>query len=696
MTPVRQLIRQPLRTVAALLILILASMFLSLSFGTWMSARQTAQEIQAGFVTIALPTNQMKALETDLGNGQIAYSYESVLTPEMQQWLETLPGTNAAVKGIYRQQFVSAYSPALTGQVSAQNSGCYQWILDVPYNDAAFVVQITEIQRAENILNDVDGGMVWANLTATVEETVLLHPGYTPRHILRLSCVFASQAELEALQEGSRYLVYGSNYVDQELELRESLAESCQCTSEEIDWGNISTDVQAEIADLKAHGEADADNIVAKYLREDGASLLTQEDLDCIDSASLNVQNAAMWCADSDVCFGPDGMQTTVSMAEATACPTIVPLTGSVEDFLASPEAYAWNAALEQAKIRQQCVPMLGTDLLESMFSFHQQETTIVDGRSFTQAEYEAGSRVCIISQTSALASGLQVGDSISLQPYWGAMPFLEHSANLTAQPYSHALGFAGEPERYEIVGLYRQSNQWSMDSGYSFTPNTVLVPNKALSCQTLTGQTGVLYGLVLENGGIEAVKAAVAAQGYPEDTLLYYDNSYDSFSETLDGFQKSAVQLLFEAGMAWFAILVLYLVLFVRSQRKNAGLMLSLGAGRRNTQRFIWTISLLPVVTASILGAITAGVLLKHITLAVFSNAREAMDLAFSAGSTVGQMELLSQKLTVLPWTVILPAVFQPLVYGLAVWIVAWCTARNTPSTLLCKKRSQSISCMV
>lgn len=237
---------------------------------------------------------------------------------------------------------------------------------------------------------------------------------------------------MEALQEGGRYLVYGSDYVDQELEFRISLAELGQCTPEEIDWGNISTDVQAEIADLKAHGEADADHIVAKYLREDGATLLTQEGLDCIDSASLSVQNAAMWCADGDVCFGPDGMQTTVSMAEATACPTIMPLTGSVEDFLASPEADAWNDTLEQAKIRQQCVPVLGTDLLESMFSFHQQETTIVDGRSFTQAEYETGSRVCIISQTSALASGLQVGDSISLQPYWGAMPFLEHSANLT------------------------------------------------------------------------------------------------------------------------------------------------------------------------------------------------------------------------------------------------------------------------
>lgn len=140
---------------------------------------------------------------------------------------------------------------------------------------------------------------------------------------------------------------------------------------------------------------------------------------------------------------------------------------------------------------------------------------------------------------------------------------------------------------------------------------------------------------------------------------------------------------------MAWFAILALYLVLFVHSQRKNAGLMLSLGAGRRNTRWFIWTISLLPVVTASILGAIAAGVFLKHITLAVFSNARETMDLAFSASSVVRQMEPLSQKLTVLPWTVILPAVFQPLVYGLTVWIAVWRMVRNTLSALLRNKRS-------
>lgn len=179
MTPVRQLIRQPLRTVAALLILILASTFLSLSFGVWMSARQTTQKIQAGFVTIALPTNQVKTSETDLGNGQIAYSHESVLTPEMQQWLETLPETNAAVKGIYQQQFVSAYSPALTVRVSAQDSGLLSMDIGAPYQMLHLLVQITEIQREENIPGGLDGGMIRANLTATVEETVLLHPGYT-------------------------------------------------------------------------------------------------------------------------------------------------------------------------------------------------------------------------------------------------------------------------------------------------------------------------------------------------------------------------------------------------------------------------------------------------------------------------------------------------------------------------------------
>lgn len=52
---------------------------------------------------------------------------------------------------------------------------------------------------------------------------------------------------------------------------------------------------------------------------------------------------------------------------------------------------------------------------------------------------------------------------------------------NLCAQPYCSRVGFTGDSQTYEIIGIYRQSNLWEADS-YSVTPNTVFVPNASLA----------------------------------------------------------------------------------------------------------------------------------------------------------------------------------------------------------------------
>ena len=67
MNTLHQLIRQPFRTIAALILLCLAEAFLCLSFGVLLSAKASTDKIANSFVTIALPTSRTERMEMDIG-----------------------------------------------------------------------------------------------------------------------------------------------------------------------------------------------------------------------------------------------------------------------------------------------------------------------------------------------------------------------------------------------------------------------------------------------------------------------------------------------------------------------------------------------------------------------------------------------------------------------------------------------------
>ena len=129
--------------------------------------------------------------------------------------------------------------------------------------------------------------------------------------------------------------------------------------------------------------------------------------------------------------------------------------------------------------------PVVGVDSLRAVSQFATLDAVLTQGRSFTQAELDAGAKVCVISEALAAANGLSLGDQMTIQYYEtdGALNgnmVPQKLANPAAAYYSPRLGFSGEPASYEIVGLYRQRDQWSYGI-QSFTPNTVFVPNSVM-----------------------------------------------------------------------------------------------------------------------------------------------------------------------------------------------------------------------
>src|SRR5699024_4592883 len=242
--------------------------------------------------------------------------------------------------------------------------------------------------------------------------------------------------------------------------------------------------------------------------------------------------------------------------------------------------------------------PILGTSCLESVYQFHQSEAVITQGRSFTQAEYETGAKVCVLSEGLAENSGLHLGDSFTISQF-GYSPLL--SRNLTALQtnpqgrannplpvwYADSLGFLSEDETYTIVGLYRQEEQWD-DGSYAFTPNTVFIPAAAQPLGASCCPAGVYLSAVIENGGEAAVLASPQGTDL-EERFVTFSQGYAQAAAAVSALRLSAWKLFGGAALVWVLVAVLFLTLYQAREKRNIGIMRSLGAPRAACRRALF-----------------------------------------------------------------------------------------------------------
>ena len=674
-----KLIRQPIRTIAFLLMLSLASTFACLGFGVQLSAQTTLESIEGGFVTIALPTNKTEMVEYKLENGGVHYFEQSVITPDMWKYIQDLPRSEGPVLQAVQQEYASAWIPELKSITSAKEEESYHTGLNRPYDNALLVVKLTEIGAVDT--QSLPGKLV-VSVKAELVDTILLHEDFEPRSHLTLHCTFASDAEYQYadLQIGEQYIVYGQGYIDFDLDLRNNLATLLKLGVNEISWDHISYDVEEYFPGNSEYA--------AVYVHGDKAVGLKEADLQTIGTAAMYIQNSAdSYNADFHL---PDinGNESEYTAAELLTSPTITHLNTTLDDFLNQDSNILWRTALEETAIRYKSFPVIGTDYLESMYLFQQMESSVVEGRSFSENEYTNGEKVCVISEAVAQASGITIGDTISLSYYWGANPHDElarqGTSNLMAQSYSEKLGFSEQDEVYTVIGIYRQSNRWSQ-SLYSFTPNTIFVPTASINVPTYTAKTGVYYTLVVENGRIDDVTQLLVEQGYPEDTLFFFDNGYSEIAGTLQNFNKSAIQIFAASSATWIVVLAAYIVFFVFRQQKTAGLLLSLGAGKKKTRRSIILTSMIPILLATVIGAICSTMLLEQTMTKVFASVEDTFDTAFS-GTSVGGHIGVDIAVTTLPETAAYASCLQILISLVTCYLCAYFISRKNPRVLIRK----------
>ena len=269
----------------------------------------------------------------------------------------------------------------------------------------------------------------------------------------------------------------------------------------------------------------------------------------------------------------------------------------------------SWRMAMESIQTNNHSVSVLAVDSVEGMLEFASGRTQITQGRSISQEEYRDGAAVCLISETLARESGLNVGDTLPLSLYEkekNLMPTTVGDSDPTASYYLPQRGFQQETE-YTVIGLYRQSSEWGKTVA-SFTPNSVLTPKKSVTCAMETGSSAIeaspsgLWGtMVLQNGTAGQMEARLKENNLA-GTVTYYDQGYSEIVESLDGFSRVSRTVLWVGLALWVVVLAAYCVLFPLQEGKTALRMWTLGTVKRDITGSIWLSSAAVAVIGTVI----------------------------------------------------------------------------------------------
>ena len=738
----RQLLRQPIKFLAGLILMTVAAAILCVCVGQALAAKNTADVLDRRFTTVAIP-----AVSSSVNEDWIVVS-DVMLPKDTRQWLEETAQSNSkVVKTVARHGIISAHIPELTPLNFTQSSYVPETIHDgvlvsaskavfynhrprpegVPYSCAMLVVTLGEIgapvAQTQSVYHEIrslddfpsmGAYLDWYNnvaketiimgytvsLAGTVTEVVSLQEGYRdPTGMTaRLTMTAPTLEELEALdlQPGESYLVYGMDYYDEDWALRGELADARNMHPIQIDAFDPDRMHYLTEAERQRLSNLYPD-AVAKY---DGRVYLSQDQYDRVNAISLSLRMPVTMVnyeilrdengilqeirvkpdityTDRDgetVVMSPEGYMTRYQI------PTIARLEGTVDDFLKSEEGVLWQQALERDEINNHAFAVIGVEMLDYLADFAREESRITQGRDFTAEELRGGARVCILNEAVAAASGLEVGDTVTLNLYNGDMglpyqtfrgdPVRHHGVVTPAADFYFDTTPIEETAEYTVVGFWRSKDTW-VDvrlNEYGFNPNTVFVPKTSVTTP-LEYSDGILFTTVVLYNGRQEEFSNLVAQSDLKYRFAYYDQGYSVIAGNFHNYEALAQQVLAVGASVYAVILLLFLLLFPGTQRKTAEIMESLGEprGKRFTHVILSAMGIAAPATA--LGGGVGMLLWQSVLDALQESAETAVALQLDSST------LLLLALTQFVFTMVLTAI-----------VAAWVTAPRGMS----KRRSK------
>lgn len=665
MNSILQLLRRPLKTFLGILLSLLACAIVCVCLGQYFAFLQTQTYIEENYTSVGLLTSKyMKETVYDDQGNSIGMTYYDSQPPAVQELLQELSTSehSSVIKDIQQSLVTSGYVPEVTplnyyaDKVTPidLDSDLYSYLSIAPYTCAMFEIQVDTVEDVRlyitysSVVSDLSRYGYAIDLTGTILQVHSLQSAYDDPTGRTIQVTLRFDTEADALAQmpkaGEKYLVCGSDYRDLNAELRLEIARDCEIDVVEVNWNRIVWYTEEELA------EREVDLGLGYYPAEKlfYSIPITEEMFHMIDGCSLTVcPNPLLYnpykMEEDEITLGHSNADKSgnmvVSPEEYVAMyqdGNFVRLDTSGEDFLKQTTDPFWANWLNSAQINDHSFPILAVNELDAVAQFAVEDATIVEGRGYTRKEVANGAKVCVISETLALARDLHIGDTISIRFYdydsdVNANLHVTYQSNPCSEYFSSCLGFSGEAAEYEIVGFYRQKNQWAQGT-YCFTPNTIFVPGTAVSTGTrICG--GTYTSVIVENGTTEQLEQLAAEHGF-EGLFTCYDQGYSQIMESLQEYYNVAPVVLRTGLALWVGILALYLFLFPVQLRPDLRRMYELGTPARKMAGHVIVSSAGLILPGALAGFLVSGTLFDRMSQYLTTKFELEVPLHISAGS--------------------------------------------------------------
>ena len=263
------------------------------------------------------------------------------------------------------------------------------------------------------------------------------------------------------------------------------------------------------------------------------------------------------------------------------------------------PDDRRFSHILDVIRFNQQLLWVAGVDQLQAVPLFANGDAALRNGRDFSENEIKNGSPVCIISTSLAQANHLSLGDILPLSLY--ETNFFEN-ASLQGSHYAMQQIFplpapaASRP--YTIIGIY-QGLEWT-EIRHAFSPNTIFLPNPSLPDGGME-ELAFSYSILLQNGMQDQFLMDAEAAGLSPDTFTILEDGYSAYKNILTAMEKDSALAWIAAGFVHGILSISAVFLFLLNLRRDAEIMIQLGAKKSQVRRFILLCLIPPVFLAFI-----------------------------------------------------------------------------------------------
>ena len=156
---------------------------------------------------------------------------------------------------------------------------------------------------------------------------------------------------------------------------------------------------------------------------------------------------------------------------------------------------------------------------------------------------------------------------------------------------------------------------------------------------------------------------------------------------ETLAQVEASTVKLMGMCLAGWAMLMILYLLLYQGSQRKNIGIMRSLGASPKVAGDYLWKSGLTVAAIGIAVGTAASLVVVQFTRSKLLQNAVAQLPGKYSIGGLTDEAVRVMVQESQLPvWLLLLLALAQMALFGLVLRSHSKHTSRKSPRNLLSK----------